>query len=185
MICVLTGKTSSGKDSIKKKLIKKYGYNDIVTYTTRPKRRGEKDGVNYHYITNEEFERKIANNFFAEYKSYKVANGETWYYGCALEDFDKHKDDKAIIILTPNGVRDIIDIVKDNIIVIYVYANQKTIKTRLEERGDNRAEAERRINQDNKDFYRWEAEADKIIYNNLENNIEDVAQKINEYMELK
>ena len=50
MICLI-GKTASGKDTIAKELVNKYGYKRIVTYTTRPIRDGEKEGVNYYYIS--------------------------------------------------------------------------------------------------------------------------------------
>ena len=41
------GKMCSGKDTVVKRLINK-GFKKVVTYTTRPKRRGETDGVDYH-----------------------------------------------------------------------------------------------------------------------------------------
>ena len=50
MLLVICGKMCSGKDTIVKRLINK-GFKKVVTYTTRPKRRGETDGVDYHYIS--------------------------------------------------------------------------------------------------------------------------------------
>ena len=49
-IVILCGKSSSGKDLIKNKLIKN-GFKGIVTNTTRPPREGEKEGVNYYYLS--------------------------------------------------------------------------------------------------------------------------------------
>ena len=54
---ILVGKSSSGKDTIQKELIK-LGYTPIVNYTTRPPRIGEVDGIAYHFVTQEEFLEK-------------------------------------------------------------------------------------------------------------------------------
>ena len=56
---VLVGKTCSGKDSIKKELIN-LGMKNIVTYTTRPLRNGEVNGVDYHFIDIDTFRRGLA-----------------------------------------------------------------------------------------------------------------------------
>ena len=55
---LLCGKTCSGKTVIRKELVK-MGLKSIVTYTTRPIRDGEIEDVTYHYISKEEFLKKI------------------------------------------------------------------------------------------------------------------------------
>lgn len=180
---VLMGKTASGKDTIAKQLITNHGFSRIVTYTTRPKRRGEKDGVTYHFVTQEEFEQKVNGNFFAEWKSYNTEHG-TWYYGTSYDDI-VNADDKTLIILTPDGYRDIIEVVdSENLITIYLYANNKTIQKRLVERGDDPKEAKRRIEHDNADFKGLVYKVDRIVYNNIENKIDDVIDKILKVLEV-
>ena len=49
------GKTCSGKNAVVSELVKR-GWSQIVTYTTRPRRRGEIEGREYHFLTDEEFE---------------------------------------------------------------------------------------------------------------------------------
>ena len=56
-IC-LVGKSCSGKDTIARELVK-LGYERILTYTTRPQRPSELDGVDYHFITENEFKDMI------------------------------------------------------------------------------------------------------------------------------
>lgn len=179
---VLMGKAASGKDSVKNVLIKRHGFNPITTYTTRPIRKGEIPNVTYHYISTEEFLDKINNNFFAEWKKYNV-DEETWYYGSSKEDL-KNADDKTVIILTPDGVRDIkksgIDVT-----VIYLYANLSTIKRRLKIRNDKNDKADDRIQRDMKDFKEVEELADKIVYNNYDKDIEEVVAKLLSVMEDK
>lgn len=176
-IIVITGKTSSGKDSIVNKLISSHGYNHIITYTTRPKRKGEKQDIAYHFISDEEFKQKIDEDFFAEYKSYDTEFG-IWYYGSSLEDI-KNADDKSVIILTPQGYRDVKDkLPEKDITCIYLYANNTTLKKRLTKRGDDIKEADRRLERDTEDFKGFESEADRIIYNNDGEEIENVINKI-------
>lgn len=55
---VLVGQTNSGKTTVAK-LLEAYGYKRIVTYTTRPKRQGERDGIDYNFVTDEKFKSMI------------------------------------------------------------------------------------------------------------------------------
>lgn len=182
MLC-LVGKTASGKDLIIKELTSKHDFKKMVTYSTRPKRKGEKDGVTYHYISEEDFLKKIDEGFFAEWKSYDTEFGK-WYYGSAIEDYEK-ADDKTVIILTPDGYRDIVEKLSNRPTAIYIYANNATIKKRLLKRGDDKNEAQRRLEHDNEDFKGIENEVDRIVYNNDGTDINEVVDKILEFMEVK
>ena len=156
---IIIGKTCSGKTKIVDKLVSTYKYKKIVTYTSRPRRKGEVQGKDYHFIT--EF--------------------GVWYYGTALEDLE-NADKKSIIILTPDGYRDLINKLSDKPTVIYIYANNPTIMKRLKKRGDGKEEAQRRIEHDNADFKGAEYLAQKIIYNNDGTDINDVVEKIHKYI---
>ena len=183
MLCFI-GKTASGKNLARDQLVKKYHFSPIITYTTRPMRKNEKQDVTYHFISDEEFKRKIDEGFFAEWKSY-ITNEGVWYYGSALEDIE-NADDKSVIILTPQGYRDIKEKLPDkNIACIYLYENIDTMKKRLSKRGDDEKEVERRIKSDLEDFKNFESEADKIVYNNFDADIDEVIKKILEFVEDK
>lgn len=139
------------------------GMTAIVTYTTRPKRENEEDGIAYHFISNEDFLEKTQQGFFAESTSYNVATGETWYYGSALEDFVNDK----VIIVNPYSLRQIRKIKTLNPIAFYLTAGEETIWNRLRQRGDNSAEARRRLNADDKDFEDIEQYIDFSFSNDL------------------
>lgn len=64
MLTVLMGKSTSGKDTVKNILVEKYGFKPLITYTTRPMRKGEKQDETYHFITDDDFEQKIDDKFF-------------------------------------------------------------------------------------------------------------------------
>lgn len=179
-VVTIIGKTASGKDKIVNELVSKHGFKKVITYTTRPMRKGEEQDITYHFVSDEDFKQKINEEFFAEWKSYITAEG-VWYYGSALKDI-KNADDKSVIILTPQGYRDIKGKVNCKVVSIYLYANNATIKKRLMARCDDPKEAERRVLHDNEDFKGIENEVDRIVYNNESDTIDGVVQKILKYV---
>lgn len=159
---LIIGKSCAGKDTIQKELIK-MGMKSVVSYTTRPPRQGEIDGETYHFITQEEFLEKYHNDFFAETTAYNVASGKTWYYGSAVEDLT----DEKVIIVNPHGLRQLKNIKSLNPIAFYITSGEETIWNRLRERGDNAAEARRRLNADDEDFADIENDVDFSFSNDL------------------
>lgn len=182
MLTIITGKSGSGKSTIVKEL-KKYGFHPILTTTTRPMREGETQDVDYHFSSEDDFLEKVKQNYFVEYKSYNTKFG-TWYYGSAREDIIK-AGDKDIIILTPNGYRDLLKEYPNlKHRLIYIYVNNQTIKNRLLKRGDKKEEADRRLRQDYDDFKGVENLAHRIVYNNDGDELKNVVDKIRKYLEV-
>lgn len=181
MVIIIFGKTASGKSRVVDELVKR-GFKKIVTTTTRPARKSEVDGVDYNFISEEEFEQLINTRYFAEWKKYDTVEG-VWYYGSPLDEISR-ADNKSIVILTPDGYRDIKDELDDHI-AIYIYANNKTIRSRLSKRGDKKEEADRRIKQDNNDFKDAEFLADRIFYNNEDKDIGDLVDEICKYLKTR
>ena len=140
------GMTCTGKTTIAKEL-GKYGYERVITYTSRPMRRGEGAKKDYIFIPPDDFDKMEECGFFAESFEYKPG----WKYGSALRDY---KDsDKKVIILTPNGIRAIRKKYPDiNLEVFHLVVPIDTIKQRLLERGDSKREATRRLKADIEDF---------------------------------
>lgn len=180
---ILLGKTCSGKDTIVNKLINLHGFKRVITSTTRPMRKGEKQDITYHFLSEEDFKQKINEGYFAEYKTYNTEFG-LWYYGTALDDLE-NSEDNSVIILTPDGYKDVINKLSKKPTTIYIYANNFTIKKRLMVRGDDKKEAERRLLHDNEDFKGIENEVEKIVYNNNDTNIEEVIEQIINFIEKK
>ncbi len=170
---LLVGKSCSGKTTIAKEL-KKLGLEEVISYTTRPPRKGEIDGVTYHFISEDEFLKKYNNGFFAETTSYKVVFEEIWRYGSAVEDLT---DDKVVIV-NPYGLRQLRKIPSLNPIAFYITASEETIWNRLRQRGDNAAEARRRLNADDKDFSDIDHDIDFSFSNDLGLKPETLAEMI-------
>lgn len=157
------GRTASGKDSIVKELIRICGMKQIVSYTTRPMRPGETDGVEYHFISTEEFLKKKEDGFFAETTSYTVASNDVWYYGAAK---DSLVEENSVIILNPAGLKFLKQQPDIDLTVFYIHSSEDVIRERLIKRGDNPAEAERRLAADNEDFKDIENYYNYAIENN-------------------
>ena len=182
---ILLGKTASGKDTILNRLAENYSYKKLITYTTRPMRKGEIQDKTYHFISDEEFLKKKEEGFFLECNEFNTVDG-IWRYGSAKEDYLNATDD-TVIILTPSGLsalkvyiaRQKADI---DIVPIYIYSNNNTIEKRLKKRGDKKEEADRRIKADNVDFDGVQNVVDRIFYNNNTNDLDEVVKKIHEYI---
>ena len=81
LLIVVSGPSGSGKGTVNAKLLQSDNFAFSVSATTRAPRQGEVDGVNYYYITREEFERRIKDGEMLEYTTY-CGN----YYGTPLRE---------------------------------------------------------------------------------------------------
>lgn len=84
-IFVIAGPSGVGESTITRALIKRFGNSiKIITTTSRKKRGKERPGVEYHFISKQEFEQKIQQGYFFEYTY--VPNRDV-YYGTRQADF--------------------------------------------------------------------------------------------------
>ncbi|MDR3552740.1 MAG: guanylate kinase [Clostridia bacterium] len=85
IFCII-GKSGSGKDSVFRALYGDagLGLQAVTLYTTRPARQGERDGVDYHFITEPELSRLDREGRVIEQRRYDTVRG-TWYY-CTVDD---------------------------------------------------------------------------------------------------
>ncbi len=144
MKIILVGKGSSGKTLLKKRFIER-GFKESISYTTRPPRDGEHDGIDYHFIDDATFLSMIEKKEFVEWNFY---SDKKWYYGTTLREFNKSE----IFILTPSGVKSLSNEDRKKCFVIYLDVPLKVRKQRLNDRGDESDLPARRLRTDEKDF---------------------------------
>lgn len=167
---VLIGESASGKSSIEKYLIDNYGYEKVVSYTTRQPRDGEVDGIDYHFINEEKFLKLKEQEFFAE-----IATYNNWHYGTAKEDCTNDK----VAVLTPRGLRQVSKINGINVISFYINVPRRDRLIKILERGDDVDEACRRSLSDVGQFDGVEYEVDFIINNfGYNKSIKGMAEEI-------
>ncbi len=98
-IFLLMGKSTSGKDTIYKVLIKDaaLGLNKVVPYTTRPMRDGETDGVQYFFKSEEEYIQLGALKKIIEERTYHTKYGEWRYFTADDGQIDLSKGNYLVI----------------------------------------------------------------------------------------
>lgn len=142
MLVILSGVSGAGKDTIRKELMKRLNNTtSLPSYTSRNPREDEEEGVQYHFITKEEFEKKIKNNEFYEYNLH-----HNNYYGTSKVLLnDKISSGKIIIKdIEVNGTENLINLLKDDvkIVTIFLKVKKEELRRRLINRGDNLSEEE-------------------------------------------
>ena len=166
---VLTGASASGKTVTALDLQKRHGLVKAITTTTREKRVGETDGVEYFFITKEEFQKRLAENKFVEHSIY---NGN--YYGCGADQISDNK----IVVLDPNGLHSFLKLKDKNIVSFLLIADESTRKARMESRGDKEANIKQRIENDVNDFSLEKIGKVDFVINTENYTIEEVSDLI-------
>ena len=118
-VIALIGEAGSGKDTLMRKLVEANPQlNEVVSYTTRPPREGEVDGVNYHFVTGEEFGELVVAG-----KMFEASCFNDWFYGTGV---DSLKEDKLNIgVFNPEGIESLMQHNNVNLTVIRVWASDK------------------------------------------------------------
>lgn len=105
-IFCLMGKSATGKDSIFRFISNNMpNLKKIVPYTTRPVREGETEGVEYHFVTNNEFNQMLLNKQVIESRTYHTVHG-IWIYFTSSVNIDLEHHD-YITINTLEGYNDL------------------------------------------------------------------------------
>lgn len=149
-IIAIMGQAGAGKDSFLNTLANKDylpQFSPIISCTTRPKRDYEKDGVDYHFLTNEEFAEQVLNGEMLEATVFN-----NWCYGTSIKSLTKNKIN--IGVFNPEGVEILRDNQNINLTVIYIIADDKTRLLRQLNREENPdcKEIVRRYGTDKNDF---------------------------------
>jgi guanylate kinase len=163
MIIILCAKSAAGKDTLAKDICEKLKYNMCISSTSRPIRENEKNGIDYNFITKEQFINKINNDEILEYRTYNtLLNGvpDIWYYGTEISSIK----DNSVLVLDVDGLIDVKNKIKNlDIISIYLECSDEIRKKRSTGRGSFcEQEWNRRLLDDEKKFDK------KIINENVD-----------------
>lgn len=126
MNIILCGKSCVGKTSIQNYLCDNFRYEKVITYTTRAKRDGEEDGVDYNFVSLDTFVKKY---FSGELICVTNVNGNR--YGISSEYANK---DNYVFVLDGIGAADFSYETTKDLLVILLTASDDIIAKRMEER---------------------------------------------------
>ena len=172
LLIVISGPSGVGKGTVRKALfeMKNHNLTYSVSMTTRPKRPGEVDGVDYYFTTKEEFEDRIKNNKFLEYAEF-VGN----YYGTPLDKVNEKLDDghEVVLEIEVEGALQVKRKVPDCVMIFIVPPSKEDLYKRLKSRGTESDDIiNKRIEKANREFKKAKF-YDYIVVNDEVNNAAD------------
>ncbi len=134
LLIVLSGPSGVGKGTVRKALFDLEGH-DLVystSMTTRPKREGEVDGVDYYFVSREEFERRIKDDAFLEWAEF-VGH----YYGTPKDKVEEQlKLGKEVVLeIEVQGALQVRERAKDGVFIFIAPPNKEALYRRLLRRG--------------------------------------------------
>lgn len=173
LLIVVSGPSGAGKDSVCN-LVKEKNNNMWISIscTSREIRKGEEDGINYFYLTKEEFENKIKNNDFLEYAIYNNN-----YYGTPLYKIEENlnKGIDVVLVIEVQGALKVKKIYPDAIFIFILPPSMEELKNRLIKRG---TESTEKILERFKTAYKEINEISKYNYVIVNNILDEAVSKM-------
>lgn len=186
-IFYIFGKSSTGKDTIYKKLLsdKTLNLESVVLYTTRPIRDGEIDGKTYHFVSENEYENLKKKNCIIEERAYNTMHGLWRYFTVFDEQIDLEHKNYLIIGVLSSYISTRNYLGKENVVPIYIEIDDGIRLTRALERElkpENRKFTElcRRFLADTEDFSEEKLALANIEKRFINNDLNDCISEITE-----
>jgi guanylate kinase len=172
MIIVITGPSGSGKTTLRRILNDEYGIPMLKNVTTRQKRPGEIDGVDYLFVTDAEFRRMRDGGDLLEWVEY---SGNC--YGLKRAD---HLT--GITVLEAEGAKKLKEMFPGKVRIVYLEVPEQTRIERMRDRGDTPEEVKKRVQRDRERFESSgiKDQADLVIDNT---DIRSAVKEIMEFLE--
>ncbi len=143
-VFVITGPSGVGKGTLIRGLMERLPELELsVSATTRKPRPGEQDGVDYHFLTAEEFERRVQENDFVEHADYAGRR-----YGTLRSELDGRLAQGVPVVLEieVQGARQVREAMPEAVQVFIAPPSLEALRTRLVGRGtDDPEEVSRRL----------------------------------------
>lgn len=145
MLIVLSGPSGVGKGTVRQAMLEDEfrDFHYSVSMTTRKPRPGEQDGVDYYFVSKEEFEQEIANDGMLEYAKY-VDN----YYGTPMKYVNQTLDSGRDVLLEieVQGAMQVREKCPDGVFIFLTPPDLLELRNRIQRRGtDDQATIDKRM----------------------------------------
>lgn len=117
-VIALFGPSGAGKNMILNYLNDNFGFHKIVNSTTRPKRDGESDGVDYNFLSLEEFSAAASRGEMLEYTAFRE-----WLYGTNVNELEKN--DINVGFFNIRGIQTLLQNTDIKIIPVFISVSDK------------------------------------------------------------
>ena len=177
MMVILSAPSGAGKDTVFKEISRtRSDVCESISATTREPRAGETDGVNYYFLTQSEFEKKIENNEFLEYASYNNC-----YYGTPASTVLKLVEEGKIcfFFFFFKGAQKIMKSYPEAVSIFLMPPDMETLEKRLKKRNTDSEEAIISRLKIAEEEIKSASEFDYIVINN---ELEKAVDEINEIL---
>lgn len=171
---VISGPSGCGKDTIVNSLLKKNKNLWLsISCTSRAPRGSEKDGVEYFFLSEEEFEKEIENDGFLEYAKYAEN-----YYGTPKKSIEEHLNngEDVILVIEIQGALKIKNLLPETLFIFILPPSMKELKRRLEGRG---TEDKEKIDKRFLRAYEEINEVGKYNYVVVNDEVKNAVEKVN------
>jgi guanylate kinase len=166
LLLILAGPAGSGKSTLCDRLVNEnLGFSRVVTTTTRSPREGEKNGVDYHFYSEEEFDDKIKNEEFLEWawvhghKKYGTLKSSILDQLLSGHDLIMSVDVQGVESFRKFALQN--ELIKKSMVTIFIVVDHDRLLDRMRVRGkDDEAEIANRMKTAEKEL----KEQDKFDY---------------------
>ena len=139
LLIIISAPSGTGKSTVCRALLQRIQHlKESVSYTTRPARKGEKDGVNYHFVSRETFQKMKEKDEFAEWAE---VHGE--WYGTSKSILKKilSLGDDVLLEIDVQGAINLKRLYPDSVTIFLAPPSMEVLALRLRSRGSETEEA--------------------------------------------
>ena len=174
MLIILSGPSGVGKGTVRKALFEdpEVDFNYSISMTTRNPREGEKNGVDYYFVSKEQFEENIKNGEMLEYAKY-VDN----YYGTPLNYVNEQLNagHDVFLEIEVNGALQVRANCPDGVFIFLTPPDIKELRSRLVGRGTDDLEViNKRIQKASKEIRMMQNYDYAIVNDKIKNAVEQI-----------
>ncbi len=171
---VISAPSGAGKTSLVRALLERCGNLEFsVSCTTRPRRDGERDGVDYHFVDHADFERRVAAGEFLEYA--EVFGN---YYGTSRDEVDRRLAAGRDVILEIDwqGARQVRRHMPESVSMFILPPSREALERRLHGRGKDSPEVIRqRLAEAEAEMSHWHEFEYVIVNDDFAEALDDLA----------